>query len=60
MTPRAPDAIRMEIAHWKARQLAERRAGRRLESAYCAIIVGALTWSLGLTPSPATRIDPEK
>lgn len=60
MTPRTPDQIRLELAYWKARQLAERRARRPIEAAYCAILAGALAWALGATPSPATRIDPEK
>jgi hypothetical protein len=66
MTP-TPAQLRAEIDRWKQRQVecrllarsSPRRSDRRdfsIEAAFAAVIVGALAYALGDSPSPAVRI----
>jgi hypothetical protein len=45
--------IRAEIERWK--RIVQNRP-RSVDAAAAAIMVATLTWALGQTPSPATRV----
>ena len=57
MTRRDDEEIRREIERWK-RVVVECRGQRErvIDGAAAAVIASALTWALGGSPSPTTRV----